>query len=535
MRACGRSFVSGSRVSLLVAALLAPLSSAAPAGQHCATSCREETRACEQTRCTGLHGRAQRTCVETCRGIGGCAPIRTLAYVVARCHTDARGEVFRGALNIRRGDCDPVTVWERPLQAPAPDPLGLCSLFGQYRYGGVSALSGGVQRLGVRPDGSAVVFEVNNEIAVFGPPLLPEPEQEGFFFVRADGTGLRRLGPASRDPVSLTYPVSSSPIGIGVNVFATLAFSPDGRRVVFTDLGPGPAGETAIQIVTLTLAGQRTQVTRLPRADSLIPGLPATGFPGFIDDETLAFYSFANPDGLNPQGQLTAFTVRTDGTGLRALPVTDVAPPGGQVVPRFAIWGGRASIANLTLPGMAVNAIPGGTGYLLSEIVEVFVASGRNLLQLTQFHRVDTFGLFVDHTAQRAFFVASADPLGSNPTQNCQLFSSDMLGAHLRQVTHFREGDHSVNGCEPSNFPPPGGCAISLSTIAREDAETGTIVFDSSCDPFGTNPFGDQLFAVRGDGSRLRTLTHTTGFVRYPDGSVTTELVGNWDYAPSVR
>jgi hypothetical protein len=60
-------------------------------------------------------------------------------------------------------------------------------------------------------------------------------------------------------------------------------------------------------------------------------------------------------------------------------------------------------------------------------------------------------------------------------------------------------------------------------------------VFDSSCDPFGTNLYGDQLFAIRSDGSRLRTLTHTKGFVEYPDGSVTTELTGIWDYGLSGR
>jgi hypothetical protein len=60
-------------------------------------------------------------------------------------------------------------------------------------------------------------------------------------------------------------------------------------------------------------------------------------------------------------------------------------------------------------------------------------------------------------------------------------------------------------------------------------------VFDSTCDPIGTNPYGAQLFSVRPDGSRLRVLTHAKGFVSHPDGSVAVELVGNWDYAPAVR
>jgi len=62
---------------------------------------------------------------------------------------------------------------------------------------------------------------------------------------------------------------------------------------------------------------------------------------------------------------------------------------------------------------------------------------------------------------------------------------------------------------------------------------TGTIIFDSSCDPFGINPAGDHVFAMRPDGSRLRTLTDTKGFVSSPD-SVTAELTAAWDYASRI-
>jgi hypothetical protein len=43
-----------------------------------------------------------------------------------------------------------------------------------------------------------VVFEVTNRLLV-DPPfggLSPEPPEEGFFFVRSDGTGLRRIAAA---------------------------------------------------------------------------------------------------------------------------------------------------------------------------------------------------------------------------------------------------------------------------------------------------------------------------------------------------
>src|SRR5262249_60093288 len=112
-----------------------------------------------------------------------------------------------------------------------------------------------------------------------------------------------------------------------------------GRCAVSTDLGPGPEGETA-QIVTREGAsGRRNQVTPPPNPASSIPGFPATSLAGFLDNETIGFYSFANPEGLNPEGQLTPFAVKIDGTKLRALP-PPIAQPGSQVIPRFAVTGG---------------------------------------------------------------------------------------------------------------------------------------------------------------------------------------------------
>jgi hypothetical protein len=42
--------------------------------------------------------------------------------------------------------------------------------------------------------------------------------------------------------------------------------------------------------------------------------------------------------------------------------------------------------------------------------------------------------------------------------------------------------------------------ALSITGLTR-DARTGTILFLSSCDPLGANPFGAQFFTMRSDGS----------------------------------
>src|SRR5262249_61175268 len=90
--------------------------------------------------------------------------------------------------------------------------------------------------------------------------------EEGIFVVRDDGSGLRRLGPASRDPSFRIVPDASSPTGgFRTSGGTQFSFSPDGRDVVFTDLGPGPGADDAVQIFTLDVAtGTRSQLTNLP-------------------------------------------------------------------------------------------------------------------------------------------------------------------------------------------------------------------------------------------------------------------------------
>jgi hypothetical protein len=58
--------------------------------------------------------------------------------------------------------------------------------------------------------------------------------------------------------------------------------------------------------------------------------------------------------------------------------------------------------------------------------------------------------LFLDREGSRVFFVASADPLGQNPWNNCRLFSIDVLGKDLRQLTAFPEDRGRPLGCSPA-------------------------------------------------------------------------------------
>jgi hypothetical protein len=108
------------------------------------------------------------------------------------------------------------------------------------------------------------------------------------------------------------------------------------------------------------------------------------------------------------------------------------------------------------------------------------------------------------------------------------VFSIDRLGSDLRQLTNFRETEHSVRGCY---FGRLGlGCTV---YVGAQDPRSRTLLLYSSCDPLGANPNGAQIFAMRPDGSGLRQLTDAQGFVHEP-GVVSSDLPGPWAYGPYV-
>ena len=354
----------------------------------------------------------------------GPAPTNTLAYVDTACHADASGFTATQELRVRRGESAPVTVALVPMIRPLPSAFA-CVEFGVELYGGNSLAFGAYQRLGVSPDGTGIVFEVTDDFSILGPSTVPA-EQKGIFFIRADGGGLRRLGDASRIPSFTTGGGSLLTNAVEPN----FRFSPSGRYVAFTDMGPGP-GDDAAQVFLLDVeSGQRTQVTHLPPAP--LAGIEGTRQGNFLDERTILFLSFSNPDGLNPGGKQLNFSVNIDGSELKALSTVAISGGAG-VIEVPAITGFGRLVRPVIVPGMPLNPLPGIT----TDIREVFITDGANVLQLTNFQRTDTATyeiLSVD--GERVFFTASVDPpLGTNPLEVCQIFSVDALGADLRQLT----------------------------------------------------------------------------------------------------
>ena len=435
----------------------------------------------------------------------GLATVSTLAYVVTECSTEKAGGpgTIRQRLQIRQGDQAPITVVDT-------SPVGFtngnfCVAVGARRADFLFTRYGVFHRLGVSPDGSQVVFEVTDDDAdtVFPPHALSD-EQKGIFAVRADGTDLpHRLGPASRES-SLTS-----------NGRPFFVFSPNGRTIAYTDRGPSRNNEDAIQVFTLDLAtGARTQVTRLPPTVR-----EGTYGPLFTDDQSIAFFTYANAEDLNPDGELISVRVNTiDGTLTEFK--SPIAIPGSEVLTTFRITGSEVNVALLRLGGQPKDG---------PFINEVFAIDGLNdVLQLTNLGLFNTFTPTVSADGQRVIFSSTTDRLGTNPTENCQLFSIDRNGGDLRQLTHFQEvpeGGHSTAGC--FSQPRPLGCTA---IYTSRDTQSGALVFNSSCDPFGRNPYGTALFAIHADGTGLHQLTETKGYSVDASGAVSVELVFPFAY-----
>jgi hypothetical protein len=449
----------------------------------------------------------------------------TLAYVETECRDTKEGFVERQALRIRQGDGAPVTVFETPGVGPLAGVTGVCRYLTRTRYGELAISRQAFQAVAVSPDGTSVVFEVTDEFSVSPPlPLNLSPEQKGFFWVRADGTGLRRLGLPGRQ-----HSFFLNSYG-GVFTWPGLRFSPSGRTIAFADRGPDADGYEADQIVTIDVAtGTRTQVTHLPPAHPPPPypsDGPSIGIVPFIDERTVSFDSSANPDGLNPEGTFTRMTIKTDGTDLEVPLPSPIAVPGGVITLQFVITGDRPRATLVDVPGEPVNQSNP------PRILEVFVIDEKeNALQLTNFRRSDTWDPLVDLDREHIYFPAAADPLGTNPSDSCQIFSIDRTGGNLRQLTNFRESEHSLSGCFASGAVGQG-CFVLL---GAQDPRNRNLVFYSSCDPLGTNPNGAQIFAVQPDGSGLRQLTDSLGLMREADGTFSATLPGQWAYGPYVH
>jgi len=453
--------------------------------------------------------------------------IRTLAYVVSECTTDPQGRSsLKQKLVVRRGNCDPVTVMETAASTPVPDPLEVCRFWGESRNGAMSLLTGVFQRMAVQPDGSGVVFEVTPQVSLpIGTAELPQGE--GIFFVRADGRGGPHwLGPARRVRALLAandvVQLREVPL-FGATVYLdtgrVFSVSPNRRSIAFVDLGPDTGGHEAPQVFRFDLvSGRRTQLTHQSRIQDLSHLDPGISFPEFIDRRTIGFFS-----GYPALGNFTGYRVKTDGSGVPEEIPPPVVIQGAHIVPQFTVSGTHLQLLLVNFPEKRPVNPPASF-----PVSELFLLDGKNLRQLTNFGRTDT-GFGSSFIARgRVFFQASANPLGENPAEICQVFSTNIFGGDLRQLTRLPSDGRPANGCY--SLLGAVACGVDLFSLVP-DPVTRTVLFESGCDPIGGNPDGNQLFAMRPDGSGLRQVTATRGLTTDADGTIHVEIPGPFAYS----
>jgi hypothetical protein len=340
--------------------------------------------------------------------------------------------------------------------------------------------------------------------------------------VRSDGRGLRRLGDASQ--LQLVY---------GGHEWSA---SPDSRRIAFIDNGPDDSGTVEPQVWLLELPqGARRQITRQSHPPNY-PGYDSGVIaPNFLNARTIGFYS-GQLDSHDPATEFTAYQVEIGGREpiTRHLPAILIPGGGGHVVSAFGVTGTHPSGALGFLTDRQSKDNPG-----LYVPRELFLVDGKQILQLSNFGRSDTNpggghwqGALLDG---HFFFLASANtpskdhPEGENPDGICQMFSVDTRGDEPRQVTHFRANRPVVSPDACRDGGINSGCGI-FWTSPSVDRVTHTVVFSSNCDPFGTNPYGEQIYAMGPDGSGLRQLTSARGRTTDPDGTLHVELAGPFAY-----
>src|SRR5262249_15173789 len=121
--------------------------------------------------------------------------------------------------------------------------------------------------------------------------------------------------------------------------------------------------------------------------------------------------------------------------------------PGAELIPTFGVTGGR----NRAPPREPARDSHGSSDIppAIFPITDIFVQYGKKqLVQLTNYRRVDTWAGFLTRDRKRAVFLASADPVRMNPDGNCQLFSVDVHGGVPRQITHLDPGRPVIHpGC----------------------------------------------------------------------------------------
>ena len=224
------------------------------------------------------------------------------------------------------------------------------------------------------------------------------------------------------------------------------------------------------------------------------PSIPFTDIDITGSGTEVVFTSNEDLTGDNPTGRSNLFIASTGGSGITQ--VTRNMEVLGIRDPEVSGDGSRLAFAS-EADLLGTNATNDNQIYIINR-------DGTGLTQLT-FDSSFPQALAMSHNGLKIAFITGGDPLGTNGDFNRELFVIDTDGTNLTQLT--------------DSVGP-------LNTLEPQISDDGSrIVFRSDADPFGTNADGNiEAFTVNADGSALTQITESTSDAEQVD------ISGNGQY-----
>jgi Tol biopolymer transport system component len=253
------------------------------------------------------------------------------------------------------------------------------------------------------PDGSRIVFTYTTD-------LLGDAE---LWRVQADGTDRVRVTAAALGSVS--GPVIAADD-------RTIVYAADGNP-----LGANADGSTEIFRIDADGTGL-AQLTSDATENSSRPALASDG-------SRVAFDSTGNPTGGNPDGSSEIFAMNADGTGLVQLTASPVPNPDSPPASRAA----RIDASGTWIAFESNADLDGGNPDGSYEVWRVR-SDGAFLQRLTGDAALSARNPDISGDGRLVVYASAANPLGTNPEGNTELFLWDAGSASTVQLTRFATG-----------------------------------------------------------------------------------------------
>lgn len=272
-------------------------------------------------------------------------------------------------------------------------------------------------------DGTTVAFASTADLTGENPSHLPQ-----LFVIQADGTGLQQL---TQDEFALPPYFLNCP-----------SLSGDGSLVAFLSKGD-PLGENPQYLQQLFLI--RTDGTGLKQLTHAVNGWVGdsysyTGYSFSADGTTVVFIATADLTGENPDRNNELFVIKSDGTGLKQLTVSQGVPGQGNFRPSLSADGTRVAFdSNRDL-----------TGENSDESSEIFFmhTDGTGLRQLTSspYSPYDSVSPSLSGDGQWVAFGSRAELTGEPPDADSDIFLVNVDGTGLIKLTKTLKASDAQKG-----------------------------------------------------------------------------------------